>query len=171
MSEWHEHEAKAECVDLRQRVRELESACDLIEKREEVYQDRIAALDAKLTTHESAAKRWAEYVKLEESSLTGWYWASSEYPEDGYTGSYATEAEAIEAARECGYDDPETDTARIYVENMTTVRRELDARIADLEAKLAESEAINEILREQLAEAESPPEIRTRMGREANDDA
>ena len=132
---------------------------------------RIAELDAKLTTHESAAKRWAEYVKLEESSLTGWYWASSEYPEDGYTGSYATEAEAIEAAQECGYDDPETDTARIYVENMTTVRRELDARIADLEAKLAESEAINEILREQLAEAESPPEIRTRMGREANDDA
>jgi len=46
MSEWHEHEAKAECVDLRQRVRELESACDLIEKREEVYQDRIAELEA-----------------------------------------------------------------------------------------------------------------------------
>ena len=68
MSDWHEHEAKAECLDLRQRVRELEAEFAAAEKENaELRQQSEIAEAAAIRTMDCYHARRDEIIKHAET--------------------------------------------------------------------------------------------------------
>ena len=149
---------------------------------------RLATLEADLTNANAMIEELGKLQAEREKSLTGWYWACSDYLDEGWCGQFDTrelaEAHAKEAMGEDWSEDAVSFTKLGHVlkleadhnlalhrlRSMTWTPDEKDARIAELEAENAqraeEIERLNALIEE---EGSARDRLGSKLGEEESD--